>query len=309
MELTKKEILSKTHYGLNIFAHILKKYYPDHVVLYVSGRKCKITKNPFNGNKLTLQIEVIDCVATYRDTEAAIPDGNVFDFAELHYKKENGDLLHAIAVDLNLIPKQKNSIVEFDECIEDPEHFGNTNPSTANFSYYEKPISNTKPLMTTNLYNIYQCIRHINYKEETLRLRTIKDPKRGRKFKANNFNYVTFSGTFSKRNDKNLLKHSGLITIDFDHINDIDELRYKLVHDTYFETELIFVSPSGDGLKWVIPINILEHSHQTYFEAISNYVKQTYKIEIDNSGKDVSRACFLPYDQGVYINPKYLRKI
>jgi phosphoribosylformimino-5-aminoimidazole carboxamide ribonucleotide (ProFAR) isomerase len=46
-----------------------------------------------------------------------------------------------------------------------------------------------------------------------------KNPlEEARKFKAFNFDYVTFSGAFSKRNDKHLKKHSGLLTIDFDHI-------------------------------------------------------------------------------------------
>ena len=45
---------------------------------------------------------------------------------------------------------------------------------------------------------------------------------------------------------------------------------------------------------------------QTYFKAVCNYLKQTYQLEVDGSGKDVARACFLPYDPQVYINPKYL---
>ncbi|MCQ2307586.1 MAG: hypothetical protein MJ000_08500 [Bacteroidales bacterium] len=38
---------------------------------------------------------------------------------------------------------------------------------------------------------------------------------------------------------------------------------------------------------------------------IEPHIKQRYNIEIDRSGKDISRACFLPHDQNVFINTKY----
>lgn len=103
-----------------------------------------------------------------------------------------------------------------------------------------------------------------------------------------------------------ILQHSCLLTIDFDHIVDVKRLKGKLLNDEYFETELLFVSPSGNGLKWIIPIDICKHNHQYYFKAVANYLRQTYEVKIDRSGKDLSRACFLPYDPEVYIHPKYL---
>jgi hypothetical protein len=118
---------------------------------------------------------------------------------------------------------------------------------------------------------------------------------------------VTFSGTFSKRNDAALIQHSGLITLDFDHVSNLQELKETLLLDRYFETELMFISPSGDGLKWIISIDLRECNHQDWFQAISAYIKATYQLEVDKSGKDISRACFLPHDPKVYINPNYLK--
>ena len=79
-----------------------------------------------------------------------------------------------------------------------------------------------------------------------------------------------------------------------------------LLEDKCFTTELLFRSPSGDGLKWIIRINTAEVSHAEYFNAVANYLRLTYGLEADKSGKDVSRACFLPYDPEAYINPKNL---
>jgi hypothetical protein len=94
--------------------------------------------------------------------------------------------------------------------------------------------------------------------------------------------------------------------LDFDHLPNIAEIKQLLLKDVYFETQLLFTSPSGDGLKWVIPIDINKANHRIYFIAVSNYLEQTYSLKPDASGKDISRACFLPHDPEAYINPKYV---
>jgi hypothetical protein len=156
------------------------------------------------------------------------------------------------------------------------------------------------------LVEVYELVKGKKFASQTATLRTIADKKQAKAYKAANFNYVTFSGVFSKRSDKALQRHSGLLTIDLDHIADTSKWRQKLLVDEYFETELLFASPSGDGLKWIISIDLAKATHLDYFKSISNYMFQTYGLKIDNSGKDCSRACFLPHDSNIYINPKYL---
>ena len=69
---------------------------------------------------------------------------------------------------------------------------------------------------------------------------------------------------FTRRRDDALLAHSGLICLDFDHIDQWHDggrlsgvygLRYALMHDASVDTALLFRSPGGDGLKWVVPID------------------------------------------------------
>ena len=67
----------------------------------------------------------------------------------------------------------------------------------------------------------------------------------------------------------------------------------------------MFISPSGDGLKWIIPIDLSLATHAENFQAIANYLKHTYNIGVDKSGRDISRSCFLPHDPEAYINPVY----
>lgn len=292
MKLSRQAILDKTHYGLHIFAHVLREYYPGETNLSLSGKICKPAKNPFNGNNPSLIVYNEENTFRFRDTE--LPDfyGDAFDFAAKLYLVHDYELLILLNQRMNLGLDER---ISSESCLFIPS-----------FSLFLHPVSNVIPFQTINLREAWNLITSTYNKELTMQLREIKDSKSARKFKATQFDYATFSGLFTKRNDNALISHSGLLTIDFDHISDLQQLKKQLLQDEYFETELLFVSPSGDGLKWIIPINISEASHQNFFQAIANYIKEVYQQEVDKSGKDISRACFLPHDPKAYINPKYL---
>ena len=139
----------------------------------------------------------------------------------------------------------------------------------------------------------------------TRELRKIEDEKKRREFKSKNFDFVCFSGTFSYRKDDCLIEHSGLLCLDFDHLPHLEmwDIRKKLIADPYFTTQLLFTSPSGDGLKWVVDIDLGKCDHRTWFYAIQNYVLETYHLEADSQCVNVSRSCFLPHDGSCYVNP------
>jgi len=177
------------------------------------------------------------------------------------------------------------------------------------FSFFKAPITNTKPHKEVSLLQIYNAIKGNYYKDRTQKLQAIPDVAQARKFKAANFDYCTFSGTFTTRNDKALIKHSGLLCIDFDHLNSVDMLRNQLLQDEYFDTQLLFVSPTGNGLKWIISIDTVAATHGDYFAAVANYILQTYGVVVDKSGRDISRACFLPHDSKAFIDPIHLKKL
>ena len=141
-------------------------------------------------------------------------------------------------------------------------------------------------------------------------LRAMEDVDERKKFKAKNFCFACFSGTFSYRKDDCLIEHSGLLCLDFDHLPHLEmrDIRKKLIADPYFTTQLLFTSPSGDGLKWVVDIDLKECDHKTWFRAISNYVRETYRLEADPQCANVSRACFLPSDGSCYVNLEHFKK-
>jgi hypothetical protein len=302
--IEEKQILHDTHYGLNIYAHILRKYYPDEVVIELSGKTCKPTRNPFNRDKVSLNISNKDWIFYFEDTELPDFKGNPFDFATHHYQLTGQELLQKINSEMNLqIGEPKGFYTNKKSKVQVPV----VDANLPKFSYFRCPVTNTQPNAEMTIADVYGAIKSNKYKRQTEELRSISEAESARKYKAKHFDYVTFSGIFSKRNDSALIQHSGLITLDFDHVSNLQELNETLLKDKYFETELMFVSPSGDGLKWIISIDLKECNHQDWFQAIAAYLMTTYQLEVDKSGKDISRACFLPNDPKVYINPNYLK--
>jgi hypothetical protein len=306
--LNKESILKKTHYGLNIYAHILRCYYPEQIVLSISGRTCAPARNPFNSDKPTLFIEVKKNLAVHRDSENAIPAGDVFSYAELHYKQSGDELLQILNVEMNLQISEKFTFYGKNPEGELPKSPSIERIGEASFSFFKAPVSNITPHSQTTLVQIFNAIKGNYYEERTSNLRAFADGKLARLYKAQHFDYCTFSGVFTTRNDKSLVKHSGLLCIDFDHLNSVETLFKSLLQDDYFDTQLLFRSPSGDGLKWIIQINpplrdLGSFSHGEYFAAVANYIRQAYGVEVDKSGRDLSRACFLPHDPNAYINP------
>ena len=173
------------------------------------------------------------------------------------------------------------------------------------FSYFRRPIQNLQPQAQWTILDAWHYIISDDAAETTRQLRAISNSKERQAFKAGHFDYTTFSGIFKQRGKDGLIRHSGLICLDFDHLAKPQRLRERLLKDEFFETMLLFRSPGGNGLKWVIPIEYNGHSHADVFDAVANYLRIAYGLRMDQSCKDVSRACFLPYDPQAYINPNF----
>jgi len=311
--IDKQTVLHRTHYGIGIYSHILRECFPeDEVVMRLSGRDCGLCRNPFAEGASTLHIFIEKSdpanamsaeYAKHTATDHSFPDGDAFDFAELHYHQSGEELLATLNRELNLHIGENSGWYNKPTIVKQLVPNSVVSPI---FSFFSSPITNTKPSKNFTLLDAYYYIIGDTAKERTQKLRSFADAKQSRMFKAANFDYCTFSGTFATRTDKALINHSGLLCIDFDHLKNLDSLRSQLLQDEYFDTQLLFRSPSGDGLKWVIEIDISQTPHADYFRAVANYLFQTYGVEADKSGKDISRACFLPHDPNCFINQKYL---
>lgn len=129
-------------------------------------------------------------------------------------------------------------------------------------------------------------------------------PKEKSAMKVYYFPAVTFGGTFANSGKAEDIKAmSGLIVLDFDHIVNLTDIQNHLRSDPF--TFLLFVSPSGDGLKAVVKHNLKDPQkwQYLYFELEAYYLKM-FGLQTDKSGKDISRMCFLPYIEDLFRNNK-----
>lgn len=108
---------------------------------------------------------------------------------------------------------------------------------------------------------------------------------------------ILFAGEFTHRNAKSLVKHSGLMVVDYDKCP--ESLFDEII--SIPSVVLAFRSPSGDGYKAVVKIPIsTSEEHSKRFEAFGSTYPSKY---FDIKNKDVSRACFESYDPQLYYNP------
>lgn len=112
----------------------------------------------------------------------------------------------------------------------------------------------------------------------------------------------TPGGTFnSRRVASNINEYSGIIHLDYDHLepNELNDIKAKLRSDVY--TYAFFESPS-QGLKVFVKSESSVDTHKDYFNAIRDHYDKLIGIESDKSIKDIARLCFYSYDPELYIN-------
>ena len=112
---------------------------------------------------------------------------------------------------------------------------------------------------------------------------------------------ILFAGEFTQRNNASLTNHSGLMITDFDGFeteNVLNEWKDKLKSDPH--VFMLFVSPSGNGLKAVVRIPKSDaKEHSLRHKAFEKHINSDY---FDRSNKDVARVCFESYDPDIYLN-------
>ena len=132
----------------------------------------------------------------------------------------------------------------------------------------------------------------------------IKDTSAGLVARKNELPVVVFGGEFNRRGVAGCLRYSGLVIIDFDHLDadNMQSLRDFLTKDPFILA--CWKSPSAKGIKALVKVpRGLVDNHGRYFAAIVEYLEAKTGIIVDRSGKDVSRACFACYDPDIHYRP------
>jgi hypothetical protein len=131
--------------------------------------------------------------------------------------------------------------------------------------------------------------------ELILKYRETKDPVYKNQLPA-----CSFGGVFSYRNEKSLIKFSGLACLDFDKlsgIEDANQIKDNLISDPCLYA--CFISPSGVGVKAVFRVADDHTKYRAMYRALcSKYAD----VHLDSKTSDISRLCFESYDPDIYIN-------
>jgi len=119
---------------------------------------------------------------------------------------------------------------------------------------------------------------------------------------------VTFSATFNEKRRRNDLKiYNQIIVLDIDKLtsSELDFNKKILKEDPYVVSS--WESPSKKGLKGLIYLDFnleitdIDFLHRIAFKKLVEYFQYNYKIELDESGSDTTRLCFLSSDANIVI--------
>jgi len=112
-----------------------------------------------------------------------------------------------------------------------------------------------------------------------------------------------WTGEFSARNNNSCVNPSGLMVLDFDHV-DVNYVKNELKQKDYIYA--CWTSPSGDGVKALVKMDKVSNNdaeHKIIYKSVYADLRQ---LGLDTSGKDISRGCFESYDPEIYVNKEAL---
>jgi len=99
-----------------------------------------------------------------------------------------------------------------------------------------------------------------------------------------------------------LADYTNCIILDIDKLSVADLQNAKHLANQSEFTFASFISPSGNGLKILVKINSDKANHKEAFLLVQAHYEAVLKLEIDKSGKDVTRLCFYSWDENLYLN-------
>lgn len=148
------------------------------------------------------------------------------------------------------------------------------------------------------------------YRERIAKIRGLLAEGDEEAFKAEKLKLpaVTFSATFQDtRKKENIKEYNHLVVIDIDKLT---KERLQIVVECLQKDKYVFcfwISPSNNGIKGIVPLEFnftvtdIDTSHKSGFEKLATYFLNQYDIQLDRSGSDTTRLCFMSSDSALYI--------
>jgi hypothetical protein len=161
-----------------------------------------------------------------------------------------------------------------------------------------------------NFENILLVIKEGKFKSEITEIRNfLKENNKNKSDRLkNSLSGFTVSAIFDeKRQKERVIKYYGVMVLDIDNLKDEEEVeRIKKEIEKIEYTKMVFVSPSGLGLKIIVETNNTDvERHTEVYKELVNYYGNQLNVEFDKFDSqtcDVSRLCFFSYDETAYYN-------
>ena len=140
--------------------------------------------------------------------------------------------------------------------------------------------------------------------------------------------YTVTAGYKEKRQAYSITGYTYAILLDIDDQPEekLEELREKINEDP--NTLASFLTPKGHGFKVFVFLRTqyaltlrdsldkakvdfatLEKHHRMMYDACKEYYEQLLGVEVDGSGKDISRGFFTSYDEKAYLNEELMKEM
>lgn len=177
------------------------------------------------------------------------------------------------------------------------------------------PNVQAKSYKSISLFEALNSIRIGNYEKQIGNIRRLLTNNNIQSYRAKKKQlpaYI-FSGiAFGNRYKFDISGYTSLIVVDIDKLENIELGKSQLKSDCHVIS--VWMSPSGNGLKalfyveYASPIKEEDiwvlHEHCA-FPQVENYLLTKYGIQIDRTGADITRLCFVSSDSDIHLKREF----
>lgn len=162
------------------------------------------------------------------------------------------------------------------------------------------------PLQIITLQDLISNIKTGTYKEDVNTIRMaigMGKPERADELKKKLLAFTPSAIYSGGRKKEFIQEYNQIIHLDFDKIDEEDLIQITTQTASIPYTLACFKSPSGNGLKVFIQVDSLLQHHDLAYKQVQDYYEKQLDINADPKCKDVTRLCFVSFDENAYYNP------
>jgi hypothetical protein len=192
-----------------------------------------------------------------------------------------------------------------------------TDAAGGKFSYFKSPVTNIRPHCQMSPADLHIELTNEGHKYHTDRVRQLTTKAERAKYKQENFPIILPTGIYTGREAKDFQQASGFFIVDIDNQSNVSEISERFINDTEIRPVLLFISPSGNGIKAMyktdvslIDFEARERKLHRIADSFNTYLSVYYRdiIKPENgfylcgSTYNLVQPCFICHDPNAYFN-------